>query len=120
MKPPFEAICIDAGWGFEKGKTYTVHWVMREGRDHHRERSGYCFKDQWGHVDSTIMDADDFIPTLYLNEKNEDEWRVGPEQEWEQAPDEDKEPEYIEAAIDAEYTEIRNQILNEQGLSEGE
>jgi hypothetical protein len=101
MKPPFKALCIDAGFGFQKGEVYDVFWVLRDViNEYGTRKSGYVFKSPATRfINEHIMDADDFVPVLYLNDDDEDEWRLkdSTEQEWQQ--DEPKEAEFQEQGL---------------------
>jgi hypothetical protein len=112
MKPPFKAKCVDGGWGFQKGETYDVFWVLRDViNDFGTRKSGYVFKSGGSHfINEHIMDADDFCPVLYLNDEGEDEWRVEDSEEQEWVQDEPKERDFQDTA-----DEVTN-LINEQGL----
>lgn len=98
MRPPFKVKCTEDGWGLKKGETYTVYWVVRDATTRVWEHlSGFVFQTTEGPLLDKIIDADKFIPELYLTEDGKDEWRVGPEQEWEQETP--KESEFNEAGL---------------------
>ena len=111
MRPPFDVLCTNTWWGFNKDEDYTVFWVIRDGKkEYDNKLCGYVFKDKWGHLAEHVYDVKDFIPHLYLTDDKKDEWRVGPEQEWVQEVDEPKDREFQEVADEV------TAIINEQGI----
>lgn len=102
MKPSFKVLCINSRFGFQKGETYEVFWVLRDViNEFGTRKSGYVFKSGVAHaINEHIMDVTDFVPALYLNEEDEDEWRVedSEEQEWVQQG-EPKEAEFNEQGL---------------------
>ena len=76
LTPPFDVYCIEDGYNLvEKGNTYTVYWVVYDGREARDiQISGYALKNEDGSVADEVLAADKFIPCQYLTKDNKDSW----------------------------------------------